>query len=320
MKRAVHLLMKVTTACIVITTLSIVAFAQETPNTASADIAPINAPTQPAGPDAASKPTAEVKGKSIGGMIVSGGVLNVFFFGVLGVFSIWSVTVVLERCVNLRREKLLPHSFALQLNRILESPQPSPQNFRALCEGASSPVSRIFHAGVLRAGRSVPEVEKAMEDAAAREMSALRAKSRPLSVVGNIAPLVGLLGTVVGMIIAFQISSQEGLGKAERLAEGIYLALMTTAAGLTIAIPCLLFASFFAARAERFMCDIDECLMESIPSFARMEGATVNSGSRPATGAAQDPVQDAVPDPVNDADMSPRDRFLHEGMTGVANG
>ena len=215
--------------------------------------------------------------KSIGGMIVSGGVLNVFFFGVLGIFSLWAGTVVLERMFNLQREKMLPTSFSIQFNQIVEVPQTAPDRFKQLCEGGKSPVSRILHAGVLRSGRSVSEVEKAMEDAAAREMAALRARCRPLNVVGNIAPLVGLLGTVVGMIIAFQISSQEGLGKAERLAEGIYLALMTTAAGLTIAIPCLLFASWFYARAERYMCDIDECLMEAIPSFARMESRDGNA-------------------------------------------
>jgi len=215
--------------------------------------------------------------KSLGGMIVSGGVLNVFFFGVLGIFSLWAATVVLERMFNLQRKKMLPASFSRQFNQIVEVSQTTPDRFKQLCEGDKSPVSRILHAGVLRSGRSVPEVEKAMEDAAAREMAALRARCRPLNVVGNIAPLVGLLGTVVGMIIAFQISSQEGLGKAERLAEGIYLALMTTAAGLTIAIPCLLFASWFHARADRYMCDIDECLMESIPSFARMEGGDGNA-------------------------------------------
>ncbi len=265
---------------------------------------------QPADSDKATQQVDESDGstvtraseKSIGGMIVSGGVLNVVFFGILGVFSLWAATVVLERMFNLRRDKLLPDSFANQLAAIVQITQTTPVKFQQLCESSPSPASRIFHAGVLRAGRSVPEVEKAMEDAAAREMATLRARSRPLSVVGNVAPLVGLLGTVVGMIIAFQISSQEGLGKAERLAEGIYLALMTTAAGLTIAIPCLLFASWFHARAERYMCDIDECLMESIPSFARMEGASQNSAGQAVTAKEM-------------AEMSPRERFLNEGMT-----
>jgi biopolymer transport protein ExbB len=274
------------------------------PPAAKAEAPAVDAPA--ATDDAADPQDAVVASeKSIGGMIVSGGVLNVVFFGILGVFSLWAATVVLERIVHLRRDKLLPESFARQLSQIVEVPQTSPVKFQQLCEGPPSPASRIFHAGVLRAGRSVPEVEKAMEDAASRETATLRARSRPLSVVGNIAPLVGLLGTVVGMILAFQISSQEGLGKAERLAEGIYLALMTTAAGLTIAIPCLLFATWFHSRAERYMCDIDECLMESIPSFARMEGQPPATAATPVTMAAE---------------MTPRERFLHEGVTGTVQG
>jgi biopolymer transport protein ExbB len=239
--------------------------------------------------------------QSIGGMVVSGGILNVVFFGILGVFSLWAATVVLERIVNLKRDRLLPETFAKQLAPLLDPPQSNASRFKTLCESHNAPASRIFFAGVLRAGRPLPEVEKAMEDAAAREMALIRAKSRPLGVVGNVAPLVGLLGTVVGMIMAFQISSQEGLGKAERLAEGIYLALMTTAAGLTIAIPCLLFASWFTGRAERYMCDIGECLSRTMPSFARMEGKSVASGSVSVSGAV-----------AENHELSPRERFVME--------
>jgi biopolymer transport protein ExbB len=245
--------------------------------------------------------------QSLGGMVVSGGTLNIVFFGILGVFSLWAVTVILERVVNLRRENLLPSSFESGLKQIVQRPQSGSAEFQRLCETNDAPAARIFQAGVTRAGRPLPEVEKAMEDAAAREMATLRAKSRPLSVVGSIAPLVGLLGTVVGMIMAFQISSQEGLGKAERLAEGIYLALMTTAAGLSIAIPCLLFVSWFQARAERFMCEIADCLITAVPSFARMEGKPVAATTPAVIGGAPE-----------DADLSPREKFLREGIVETA--
>ena len=237
--------------------------------------------------------------ESIGGMIVSGGVLNIVFFGVLGIFSLWAATVVIERCFHLRKQEMLPASFESQLAQITQTPQRTTGQFQRLCDLQDVSASRILQAGLIRSGRPVPEVEKAMEDAAAREMAMLRAKSRPLSVVGSIAPLVGLLGTVVGMIMAFQVSSQEGLGKAERLAEGIYLALMTTAAGLAIAIPCLLFASRFQARAEQYMCDIADCLSKTLPSFMCMEGKPAISDS-----------------PTVDPDLSARERFLREGVTG----
>lgn len=242
---------------------------------------------------------------SLGGMVLSGGTLNVLFFSVLGLFSLWAATVIFERMVHLRRDRLLPQALESQLAELFDSPHAGPSKLQRLCEVNDVAASRILKAGLVRAGRPVPEVEKAMEDAAAREMALLRAKSRPLGVVGSVAPLVGLLGTVVGMIMAFQISSQEGLGKAERLAEGIYLALMTTAAGLTIAIPCLLFASLFQARAERYMCDISECLSATLPSFARMEGKT----------AAVDGQE--IGQPI-DHELTARERFLREGVTGSA--
>lgn len=256
--------------------------------------------------DSPTETTKEIKTQSLGGMVVSGGTMNLAFFGVLGIFSLWAVTVVFERIFNLRRDKMLPQSFSQQLIQLTMSPQTTATNFHMLCQSYNTPASRIFNAGVLRSGRPLPEVEKAMEDAAAREMAAIRAKNRPLNVVGNVAPLVGLLGTVVGMIMAFQVSSQAGLGKAERLAEGIYLALMTTAAGLTIAIPCLLFASWFAGRAERYMCEIGECLTSAIPSFAKLEGQPFVVATKPST---------TPPEP--ERTLTPRERFLREAGIDV---
>ena len=104
-------------------------------------------------------------------------------------------------------------------------------------------------------------------------MAALRGGIRPLNVIGNVAPLVGLLGTVLGMIMAFRTASQAGLGKGELMAQGIYMALLTTAAGLTIAIPALLLAALLNAKVEKFFREIDEHLIETMPSFARMEAA-----------------------------------------------
>jgi biopolymer transport protein ExbB len=195
------------------------------------------------------------------------------FMVALGLFSVMAVAVTLERLVNLRRERLLPAEFVRQYRTVIQNGERDPAAFRALCESFTAPVAVILKAGVLRAGRPLPEVEKAMEDAAVRESSAIRSRVRPLSVIASVAPLVGLLGTVVGMILAFHTTSQAATGsnKGELLAEGIYLALLTTAAGLTIAIPAMLFAAYFNSRLERFLREIDEQLMDAMPAFAAME-------------------------------------------------
>ncbi len=196
---------------------------------------------------------------------------SLFFYLGLGAFSMYAATVTFERLLNLKRNNVLPLQFEQSLKTLISSQQDTQEQFSRLANEGESPAHLILQAGVKRAGRPLPEVEKAMEDAAIREVTALQAKNRPLSVVGSTAPLVGLLGTVVGMIFAFQISSQQGLGKAELLMKGIYLALLTTAGGLTIAIPCLLLVAMFNAKVDRYFREVDLCLIQTVPSFTRME-------------------------------------------------
>ncbi|MDA1016325.1 MAG: MotA/TolQ/ExbB proton channel family protein [Planctomycetota bacterium] len=204
---------------------------------------------------------------------------SIFFYLGLAAFSIYAATVAIERLINLKRANILPVEFEQSLKTLISSQQDSKDQFSRLANAGDSPAHLILQSAVKRAGRALPEVEKSMEDAAVREITSLQAKNRPLSVVGSTAPLVGLLGTVVGMIFAFQISSQEGLGKAELLAKGIYLALLTTAGGLTIAIPCLLLVAMLNGRVDRYFREIDICLLQTIPSFTRME-FQVDSGQR----------------------------------------
>ena len=154
----------------------------------------------------------------------------------------------------------------------------SAENLLSLCEGSESPIASILRAGVLRAGRPLPEVEKAIEDAVLRESVAQRGRNRMLGVIAAIAPMVGLLGTVVGMILAFRVTSQAGTGKAELLAEGIYLALLRTAFGLVIAVPSLYLAHFFNTRVERYMRDMIDVLEESCPPSPPWRGC--RSGRR----------------------------------------
>jgi biopolymer transport protein ExbB len=212
-------------------------------------------------------------------MILAGGLLNIVFMTVLGIFSIAAVTVIIERLVNLKYAKVAPPSFVQGLQELVERKEDNPAAYRELCKRFDAPISGILRAGLLRAGRPVTEVEKAMEDAAARESSYLRGKIRPLTVLANVAPLVGLLGTVVGMVIAFRETSQAETGKGEMLAQGIYLALLTTVAGLTIAIPAQLFAAWFSSKTERYLYAIDQQLMETIPCFVQMEQGKTESPS-----------------------------------------
>jgi biopolymer transport protein ExbB len=206
--------------------------------------------------------------------------IGVFFYLVLFVFSMISLTVGLERLFNLRREKMMPTALVTQLDQRVQAGRDTPDNLRALAEASDSPLGRVLRDAMLRAGRPLAEVEKGIEDSMAREVLVLRAKQRPLSVMANVGPLVGLFGTVVGMIFAFQVASQAGLGKAEMLAKGIYLALLTTAIGLTIAVPCMLVLAYLNARIDRYVVEMDSVLLRLLPSLGRMEQAAAGRGAR----------------------------------------
>ncbi len=193
------------------------------------------------------------------------------FYAAEGTLSIMALSCALERLVNLRRRKLMPPRFVRRLRDLIARREDSAENLLSLCEGSESPIASVLRAGVLRAGRPLPEVEKAIEDSVLRESITQRGCNRMLGVIAAIAPMVGLLGTVVGMILAFRVTSQAGTGKAELLAEGIYLALLRTAFGLVIAVPSLYLAHFFNTRLERYMRDMIDVLEDLVPTFAAWE-------------------------------------------------
>lgn len=247
--------------------------------------------------ETAEKPQTASEDTTIMEMILESGPTGWVFMSVLGLFSLGGATVAIERAVNTRRSKIVPADFVRELELSIQDRDAGPERFHALCLSCMAPVALVLKSGLLRIGRPLPEIEKSMEDAAAREMAAVRSRIRPLNVVGNIAPLVGLLGTVVGMILAFQQTANTtvtGPEKAEMLAKGIYMALLTTAAGLTIAIPCLLLSALFNSKTETYFREIDEHLMDVIPQLDPLPTPTQASPTTPAQPAPPPPA--AEPD------------------------
>jgi len=227
------------------------------------------APADLADAGAANAEKPEGSQESLADMILKGGWVGGIFYGLLVIFSLVGTTVAIQQLLNLRRSKVAPVDIVSRLEDIHRRNEGSAEAYASLCRGREEPIAQILEAGVLRAGRSLPEVEKSMEDAAARELSSLKSRNRPISVIGGVAPLVGLMGTVVGMIMAFKTTASLGVGdRGEKLAEGIYLALLTTAAGLAVAIPSLLLVPWFSAKAERLMRDIDLALAPTVSNLA----------------------------------------------------
>ncbi len=179
-------------------------------------------------------------------MALSGGPLMV----PIGLCSVVALAFAVERWARLRAGLLGTSRHAERIVRAAR--EEGAQKAREVC-GDDTPLERILHTALVNAGAPMLEREKAVEDTGHREVKRLSANLLPLTAIAMIAPLLGLLGTVWGMIQAFStIALGDGLGEPEQLASGISQALITTAAGLAIAIPTQAVYYYFKGRIEAF--------------------------------------------------------------------
>ena len=208
-------------------------------------------------------PSLEVQ--SVGDFVVKGGLMMI----PIGICSFVALAVVFERVITLRRTNIIPTHFLDGLRQKLKAAPGDKASALAYCREHDSPIARVLAAGIKRIGDSTDAVRQRIEDAGQREVLKLRKHLRALSVVASIAPLLGLLGTIIGMIRAFQTvaMSGEALGKTEMLAGGIYEAMITTAAGLSVAIPVLISYHWFSAKVERLVMEIDNETVDFIDEF-----------------------------------------------------
>ncbi len=186
----------------------------------------------------------------------------------LAVGSVLALAIAIERSISVRRNKIIPEGFMETLVARWGA-NANEEASLAYCDEVGGPVGNIFKSGILSMEEGPAVVEKSIEDAGCREANILKRSLRGLSVIATVSPLLGLLGTVYGMISAFQTATAVGMGKADVLAEGIYEALVTTATGLTIAIPVLLFYQFLTTRVDKIVDELDQMGIEFMRSCIR---------------------------------------------------
>jgi biopolymer transport protein ExbB len=175
------------------------------------------------------------------------------------------VAFVLERTVSLRRRRVIPKPFVKRFLEQLREGQLDREQALELCEENGSPVAQVFAGAVRKWGRPGVEVEQGVIDAGERVTNGLRQYLRIFYGVATVGPLLGLMGTVLGMIQTFNaIASADALGRAELLAGGIAKALLNTAGGLAVAIPASIFYVFFVSRVDRLVIDIDKLAQEVV--------------------------------------------------------
>ena len=197
----------------------------------------------------------------------------------LAICSLIVLTLSLERMIALRRGRVIPRPFVRRFTECVEDGQLSYEEATELCEAFDCPVAEVFRAALRRWGRPMLEVEQAVMDAGDRVAENLKRFLRVFHAISNVAPLLGLLGTVLGMIEAFEmISNQQSLGRPDMLASGISVALMTTAGGLSVTIPAYLAYMYFSSKSDRYLNEIDR-LCQRVVDCISAEGLEENSSN-----------------------------------------
>jgi biopolymer transport protein ExbB len=186
--------------------------------------------------------------------------------------SFFAVALIIEYALTIRSKILMPPGFADEVVQLLSQGQWAKSVQK--CQADTSPLAQILYAGMKEYEFGWDAIEKAVEETTTEQASRLYRKIEYLNVIGNIAPMLGLLGTVVGMVSAFQqLAESEGYARAADLAGGIYLALVTTVEGLLVAIPCLALYSFFSNRIAALIAETifvaEQVLSPIKKSFAR---------------------------------------------------
>ena len=177
-------------------------------------------------------------------------------FAIATLIALWFTT---ERLVVLRRGRVIPKPFVNRFLQRLEAQDLSPEEAIEVCEDNGSPIAQIFAHGVRKWGKPSVEVEQAIIDGGERQVASLRRHLRVLHGVATVTPLIGLLGTVWGMFEAFNDIADAGtMGRTEMLAGGIALALLTTAAGLVVAIPSLIVYMYLAGKVDTLVMEMDD--------------------------------------------------------------
>jgi len=192
--------------------------------------------------------------RSLLDMLVAGGPLMI----PLGLASFLLLLITFERIISLRRRKVVPRLFVQRF--LLQMREGALDRHDALerCEAKTSHVARVFAAAVRKWGKPAVEVEQAVLDEGERVANVLRRYLRMMNGISTVSPLLGLSGTVWGMMNAFNtIATNSAMGRAEMLAGGISLALVATATGLMVAIPAMVLHLFFTGRVDSLVMEID---------------------------------------------------------------
>ncbi len=222
----------------------------------------------------------------------------------IGLMSLLVVTLAVERFLSLRRKRILPRRLIDELEEMSRPVERfNPAAALEVCRDYPSPTAKTVEAMLMRTGQPLAEIERAATETIQREADDYSAPIRWLSLAAAATPLMGLLGTVWGMIVAFHESTTLTADKSrsEQLSEGIYTALVTTLAGLVVAIPAAILAQYLENRLAKLFHEIERFAFELAPGLSRFSGRSrleADGTLRPIPSTSATAGNGPVPPPV----------------------
>jgi biopolymer transport protein ExbB len=183
--------------------------------------------------------------------------------------SVLTLAILFERLFALRRSRIIPEKFIIEVSDLVR--QGRMEDAMTKCRLNDSSISRVLMAGISRHGKPHQQIKEAIEDVGRLEAANLERYLTILGTIAGIAPLLGLLGTVTGMIKAFSVISHAGIGNPQMLAGGISEALITTAAGLTVAIPAFVFYKLLRSRVDKRILRMERVSLDMLDLISQEE-------------------------------------------------
>ncbi len=188
--------------------------------------------------------------------------------------SMISFAIVIERLIKLRQEQIDTKAFMEQISRSLK--RNKIMEALDLCERTGGPIAAILRAGIRKHDRPRHEIREAIEDASIHEVPRLERNLPVLATVGHVAPLLGLLGTVTGLVQAFQVIESKATVlnpvNPGDLAGGIWEALLTTVFGLCVAIPTYVAYNYLVSRVDGFVLDMERSATDLLNILGEKRG------------------------------------------------
>jgi len=192
-------------------------------------------------------------------------------------FSLLGLTFIIERYIALTKARINVNEFLTKIRKALLVNRNVKEAVK-VCEQYKGPVASVMKAGLLRYGHSREDIEKTIENAALFELDRLERGMGVLATTANVSPMLGFLGTVTGMIKSFATLAASGLTNPGKVAAGISEALITTAAGLMIAIPVQLAFNWYTTKINRFVRETETATNMLMETFIEMDSQRYSQG------------------------------------------